>query len=485
MKTFIRKKLPFIMIILQVIMILGILLYIVPGRYRLYDIVLYDASESVPANPLIGYAPSALETEACENTDLVFIEVRFSEWEPQEGIFDTASLEEKFHIAEYKEKNKLAVLRFVCDVPGEEGHMDIPDWLYRKTNDGQSYQDASGAGYAPNYANEDFIKAHKAALEALSSWCRQDSFVAYVEMGSVGHNGDWNAWAGVSPELVPGETVLEQYAAQYSQAFPRDGEIRVLSSGSEELTKNSGSWRDFLGDHTQVSDWCRETVAVHSSYDQEAPAAAGGTGAESKAADSLNKADQTDEENNDLWKTAPVGGGMTDSISMGELLMEKLSDTLKQSRSSHISFIGPNCPDRDQQTTNGSEMILRNVGYCIYLSRLQNTVDYIDDELLFHFTFANIGVAPLYWDWPVRMYVYDKGGSCIKEQILDLKLSELLPGKEITTIGRVPYSRELLKGYSIGIAITSPDGTKHITLAQKGVIPNQNGVHRIYKKVRY
>ena len=79
MKTFIRKKLPFIMIILQVIMILGILLYIVPGRYRLYDIVLYDASESVPANPLIGYAPSALETEACENTDLVFIEVRFSE----------------------------------------------------------------------------------------------------------------------------------------------------------------------------------------------------------------------------------------------------------------------------------------------------------------------------------------------------------------------------------------------------------------------
>ena len=170
---------------------------------------------------------------------------------------------------------------------------------------------------------------------------------------------------------------------------------------------------------------------------------------------------------------------------MDELLMEKLSDTLKQSRSSHISFIGPNCPDRDQQTTNGSEMILRNVGYCIYLNRLQNTVDYIDDELLFHFTFANIGVAPLYWDWPVRMYVYDKGGSCIKEQILDLKLSELLPGKEITTIGRVPYSRELLKGYSIGIAITSPDGTKHITLAQKGVIPNQDGVHRIYKKVRY
>jgi hypothetical protein len=45
MKSFIRKKLPYIMFALQVVMIAGILLYIVPGRYRLYDIVLYDAAE--------------------------------------------------------------------------------------------------------------------------------------------------------------------------------------------------------------------------------------------------------------------------------------------------------------------------------------------------------------------------------------------------------------------------------------------------------
>ena len=43
MKPFIRKKLPFILIIVQVILILGLLIYIVPGRYRLYNIVLYDA----------------------------------------------------------------------------------------------------------------------------------------------------------------------------------------------------------------------------------------------------------------------------------------------------------------------------------------------------------------------------------------------------------------------------------------------------------
>ena len=34
------------------------------------------------------------------------------------------------------------------------------------------------------------------------------------------------------------------------------------------------------------------------------------------------------------------------------------------------------------------------------------------------------------------------------------------------------------------IAVTNPEGTEHITLAQKGVIPS-NGIHRIYRKVKY
>ena len=100
MKSFIRKKLPFIMIAIQVVLIAGILLYIVPGRYRLYDIVLYDASEMMPQNPLIGYAPPAENPEDCDKTDLVFILLTLSELEPQEGVFDFDAIEAKYHIAE-------------------------------------------------------------------------------------------------------------------------------------------------------------------------------------------------------------------------------------------------------------------------------------------------------------------------------------------------------------------------------------------------
>ncbi len=463
MKPFIRKKLPYILIIVQVIVILGLLFYIVPGRYRLYDIVLYDASENVPENPLIGYAPRAEMTEDCEGADLVFILLPFSEWEPQEGVFDRDGVMEKYHVAEHKQDGRHAVLRFVCDLPSQEAHRDVPDWLCEKTR-GVDYGDASGKGYAPDYSDETFLKAHKEALEALASWCAEDSFVSYVEIGSAGQKGDWSLTAESAADLAPSEEVLAQYRAQYTAAFEGDEDILLLDSASpagktaDAESPGSGSWKDVLGDAKATGKWNAEIMAAGGEEDSAAAA---------------------------VWEKAPVAGGMTDTVPMDNLLMDGLSDTLDQIRRSHLSFIGPACPNAQEQMTNGSEMILRNVGYCIYLSRLQTTVDYIDDVLQLHFTFNNIGAAPMYRDWPVKMYIYSKK-ECICEQTLDIRLPELLPNREITVTGSVPYSRDLLKGYTVGIAITSPDGTEYITMAQKGVLPDENGIHKVYryKKMR-
>lgn len=479
MKPFIRKKLPYILIIVQVILILGLLLYIVPGRYRLYDIVLYDASENVPANPLIGYAPRAEQTQDCQDADLVFIMLPFSEWEPQEGVFDRDGVIEKYHIEEYRESGKHAVLRFVCDVPSQEAHKDVPEWLSSKTR-GTDYDDASGKGYAPDYGDETFLKAHKEALEALAAWCAEDSFVAFVEMGSVGQNGSWTQTAESAADMAPAQSVLSQYEAQYTEAFAGEEDILLLGSAAAADSKaDAGSWKDVLGDAQATGIWNAESIMSLKNADAAKETAA--SGSRGNAADGENDQENASVEGT-LWAGAPIGGGLTDTIPMDTLLMDNLSDTLDQIRSSHISFIGPECPDAEQQQTNGSEMILRNVGYCLYLSRLQTTMDYLNDDLELHFTFNNIGAAPMYWDWPVKMYIYSgREKKCIREQTLDIKLSELLPGKEITVTGTVPYSKNLLRGYSVGIAITSPDGSEYINLAQKGVLPDGEGIHKIYR----
>lgn len=479
MKSFIRKKLPFIMIAIQVVLIAGILFYIVPGRYRLYDIVLYDASEMMPQNPLIGYAPPAENLEDCDKTDLVFILLTLSELEPQEGVFDFDAIEAKYHIAEYREAGKHAVLRLVCDKPGDSRHRDIPDWLYQKTGDGRDYDDPSGKGYSPDYSNTAFIEAHGKALRALADWCARDSFVSYVEMGSIGQNGLWTAYPGTG-DAVPAVSVRKQYEQQYAECFPAEGQIRLLSSPGASAAEKSGNWNDVLGAPQEALQWIRENVDTQISDAGEEqtgnPVDDSGDVIDKKILD-----DYLAEGDASPWMTGPVGGGLTETIGMDQLLMENLSDTLTQIRSSHTSFIGPVCPDASRQDSNGSEMILRNVGYCIYLSRLQSTVDFIRDDLVFSLSFTNIGNAPIYWDWPVTMYVFDDQRECIREQKLDISLSQLLPGTTITVNGTVPYSGSLLKGYSVGISINSPDGKNFITMAQKGVVPGAGGIHKIYR----
>jgi hypothetical protein len=378
----------------------------------------------------------------------------------------------------------------VCDIPSQQAHRDVPDWLCSISR-GADYDDLSGKGYAPDYGDETFLKAHKEALEALAAWCAEDSFVSYVELGSVGQNGDWSVTAESAADLAPSGQVLAQYRQQYEEAFSADKDVLLLNSGgiAGDLVKEAGSdsasaagsWKDVMGDAEATRKWNAEDMA---GLNGAAAAAAGlqtggavsGDGSSDGQELSLTGA---------VWEKAPVGSGMTDTIPMDTLLMEKLSDTLDQIRSSHLSYIGPLCPDAEQQQSNGSDMILRNVGYCLYLSRLQTTVDFLDDTLQIHFTFNNIGEAPMYRDWPVKMYIFNKK-KCICEQTLDIKLSELLPGREITVTGTVPYSRNLLKGFTVGIAITSPDGSEYITLAQKGVFPDGNGIHKVYrhKKIR-
>jgi hypothetical protein len=40
------------------------------------------------------------------------------------------------------------------DVPGDEAHLDIPDWLYAATQaNGDHYDVAYGKGYSPDYSD--------------------------------------------------------------------------------------------------------------------------------------------------------------------------------------------------------------------------------------------------------------------------------------------------------------------------------------------
>ena len=129
----------------------------------------YAADDSAFPNAQIGYAPM-IDTAEAGDAALRYLELTWREAEPEEGVYAWEAISEKYDFASLREQGIHLVLRFVCDVPGQETHLDIPDWLYAQTKDGSWYDTDYGKGYSPNYANEVFRAAHHRVLYALAEF---------------------------------------------------------------------------------------------------------------------------------------------------------------------------------------------------------------------------------------------------------------------------------------------------------------------------
>lgn len=105
-------------------------------------------------------------------------------------------------------RGKHLVLRFICDDPGDESHTDIPDWLYRETGkDGDWYDNDYGKGFAPDYSNTTMIRRHTQAVKAMGERWGSDPLISYIELGSLGHWGEWHVNYGAGIRRLPLEEV--------------------------------------------------------------------------------------------------------------------------------------------------------------------------------------------------------------------------------------------------------------------------------------
>ena len=89
--------------------------------------------------------------------------------------------------------------------------MDIPQWLYDKTDHAGTWYDMEyGKGYAPDYNNEQMIQYHKRAVNALGEHFGRDGLVSYIELGSLGHWGEWHVNISAGIQSLPEESVRER-----------------------------------------------------------------------------------------------------------------------------------------------------------------------------------------------------------------------------------------------------------------------------------
>ena len=97
----------------------------------------YQPDETAFPNAQIGYAPGVLDTGPDEPAvTLRYLGLTWRELEPEEGVYAWEAIQQTCHLDALRQQGVHLVLRILCDEPGVEAHLDIPDWLYEKTGNG-------------------------------------------------------------------------------------------------------------------------------------------------------------------------------------------------------------------------------------------------------------------------------------------------------------------------------------------------------------
>lgn len=484
----------------------------------------FRSSDAFFVNPLIGYMQNAEESEPYTETSLVYIDLTWRELEPERGQFDWDTIAETNHLARWRAEGKHAVLRFVCDLPGAEAHRDIPDWLYAATGDGMDYDIDYGCGYCPNYANAVFREEHHRALREIGRYFSENwgAFVSYVELGSLGHWGEWHVKYSDGLPYLPKTEIRKEYVDAYTEAFPN---ARLLSRRSfQEMPAGTGIYNDVTGDVAETERLLREL----------SEGADFGSAQEEDAIKPLS----------DIWNSAPVGGEYTSSRSMEDMLNRDFRSTLKLIEASHTSFLGPKIPDirgaaedtavmdAGEEDSDGplSETALQSAAGSIHTSdagqsddngalsatalrnarRIQGMLGYryrvteisisdaaTDDGALatlykqltgqmgtaetyksVRVTLRNDGLAPMYFDWPVKLYLVKDGDrtQCTSYPLGGLQLTKIPEDSEASAEVLIPAAELDAENTHLYLGIEDPEtGKPSVQLAMD--IPTLDGMY--------
>lgn len=410
--------------------------------YPREKVLSFSGTDEVLSVPYSGLAPDGRSEDLCEETSLVYVEVTLREIEPQEDVFDFSGIEEEYHIQKWKAMGKHMVLRLVLDDPGDTAHRDIPDWLFEQTGDGTDYDNAYGKGYCPDYSNPVLIAAHQKAVAALAAWAEEDAFVAYVEIGSLGHWGEWHILTeDESLPRFPDADVQQAYVDAYTEAF---GSAKLLMRRPfSVLPEGAGVYNDMTGDPDDTEEWL-SWISDGGAFEQTGEALCA---------------------NPEIWDNAPVGGEFTSGTSMTDLMGDSYETTKELVSGSHMTFIGPMIPEEeelDEQAKENAEDLLTCIGPRYHVSEAGFSGNRLRSFVTL--TLSNDGTCPVYFEnEKLVLYVTDKDGTS-ERIVTDLDLTGISQNEEETTRVQLSLSYEDLTSVAIRVGIETAEGQNRMPL---------------------
>ncbi|MBS4198200.1 DUF4832 domain-containing protein [Bacillus sp. FJAT-49732] len=419
-------------------------------------------------NPYMGWVGWAISNKPSgQPHSLVYANITWRDLEPEKGTFNWEAIEKRFQFNKWEKEGVKINLRFVLDDPGNDPDMDIPNWLYQelimvegKDGAGKWYNTPSsvvGSGFAPNYNSTMLIAEHERVIKALANRYNNDPRIAFVQIGSLGHWGEFHNWPEEVSGKFPNISVSDQYVRHYIDSFTNKM-IGMRKPYPIAAENNLGLFNDVFGSKGATETWIDWTI---NGWNEIGPYVDNGqTPAEAQAASRMP----------DFWKKAFSGGEFHSGNALLSLSNDTIMETLKQARESHSSWMGPASPvlyitgkDVTESEQANINLLHNTMGYRYVLESIDfSKKSKVGDKLNLSMTWNNKGVAPFYFKWPLAFALADNKGNLIEESIQTIDstdIREWLPGRFQEDVN-FPITNKLKPGrYTLLVAILD-DETK-------------------------
>ncbi|WP_018753109.1 DUF4832 domain-containing protein [Paenibacillus sanguinis] len=416
-------------------------------------------------NPFKGWAPPAAGGPYAQPHKLVYAGVTWKELEPTKGVFDWDGIEAKFKFDYWRSQGVRVVFRLLLDNPTGAPHRDIPDWLYNEMltqegTAGTAYQDNTGGmgtgnntGFSPNYSSPILIARHKVLLDAIAArYYTQDAPIAFVQIGSLGHWGEFHTWPYVGPNneqnytgVFPPNAISDQFIQHYIDAFSNKSDrIQVMIRRSVQLasTHRLGMFNDVFGDKPSFdSSWGWYTGTQNGYWDDIG---------------------QLQPAYPNFWDHAISAGefyggagGLQASLTSGA----GFTETMRQAELSKPSWLGPNSPA--SYTVGGPyqaniDTLKKRMGYHLVVKQVTHNASAASDSpLSVSLSIENKGLQHFPFNWPVELQIRS-GSTVVARAVTDIQLKDWKTGAYSHTDSITIPSNLPAGTYTVALAILDP-----------------------------
>jgi len=335
--------------------------------------------------------------------------------------------------------------------PHTRGIYSSPKWLFDQGC--RSFADTGGGDAVhgdkhliriePDYSDPIFLSAHEKFIAELGKRYDGNPEIEFVDIGSYGLWGEWHTTHPV--DLNTRKKIVDMYINAFKKT-----PLVMMTNDSEALayamSRGTGIRRDGIGSSWDIQSWSEMAKAPNSLI-------------------------------NDEWKKAPVVFEW-----YGEYQYLKTCDHcsfdagLKFMTDNHVTYINDNIGNAPDAVFSQLRVLGEKSGYRFVLKEISHpsTVNRAG-SLNVHMVWENSGVAPIYRNYPIQLYLIDSVQNIIATMQVDGNVPSWLPGTHPID-ATISVSQALKVGkYTIGVSMVDPI-TKKPAIRFPINAPDRNGI---------